>query len=536
LVDVATRNRQLVSRVRRSGKRTRVRPVTFAARWNLFLQPGGDTELLIRLAKSLAGHGYSNIDFHGKLPHPFSYRLVHIFNPDVELALQAAQLGCPYVLTPLYEDVNRYHGRAMGVVRLFQRYLGTADSAAFESALANLDRDGDLGTFPWDQRFVFDNAEAVLVSGESEGARIRRDFPNANRVEVVRFGFNRPVSTEAVSAQLFEDTFGVKDFVLCVGRLETRKNQLMLLYALRDLDVPLVFVNSTTVQSEYEQMCKGFSRSARTIFTDRISQEMLYSAYKAAKVHVLPSWYELPGLVTLEAAWFGCNVVASDWGTIREYLGNEAYYCDPIRPDTIRKRVVEALRDPPNHRARERAESLSWDAASRTTARIYRSILHEKERGKKKKGVQNRLALRAQSAKREALRRQLRGRAFAALSKDPATAQSLAYQLLEHFPQDRVAHYIQGVGNLSSKRYREAEAHLIRAIELAPVVDVSAYLYLALALLQQRKGEEAARALNLGLQRHPFLPEETTALIDEYLGLAHRMIGPRPMKGSIESR
>ena len=91
----------------------------------------------------------------------------------------------------------------------------------------------------------------------------------------------------------------------------------MLLYALRELDVPLVFINSESKQPAYEELCRSFPRRAKTIFTGPVSEEMLFSAYRAAKVHALPSWFELPGLVSLEAGWMGCNVVTGSWGTMR---------------------------------------------------------------------------------------------------------------------------------------------------------------------------------------------------------------------------
>jgi tetratricopeptide (TPR) repeat protein len=258
---------------------------------------------------------------------------------------------------------------------------------------------------------------------------------------------------------------------------------------------------------------------------------MLYSAYKAAKVHALPSWYELPGLVSLEAAWLGCNVVASDWGTIREYLGTEAYYCDPVRPETIRDAVVHAMRDPTNLCARDCVESLCWDDSASRIARVYRSVLDARSK-KGTKRAQSRADTVVQSAKREALRHEIRGRAVAALSREPDSARNLSGQILEHFPMDGVAHYVQGVAQLSAARYREAENHLCRAIELAPGLDVSAYLYLALALLQQGKPKEATDILDKSMERYPFMTEETMALVDEYLHLAERIGTPIPIEGS----
>ena len=70
---------------------------------------------------------------------------------------------------------------------------------------------------------------------------------------------------------------------------------------------------------------------------------MLRSAYAAARVHALPSWIETCGLVSLEAALAGCNVVVSTAGHELEYFRDLAYYCDPANPASIRRAVVQAI-------------------------------------------------------------------------------------------------------------------------------------------------------------------------------------------------
>jgi glycosyltransferase involved in cell wall biosynthesis len=122
-------------------------------------------------------------------------------------------------------------------------------------------------------------------------------------------------------------------FILCVGRVEPRKNQLMLLLALQESDLPVVFADGGFMyQPEYFDMCKAFARKGRTVFTGRLSDELLVSAYRACRLHCLPSWYELPGLVSLEAASYGCTVIASPWGCLPDYLPDG---CISVRP-TIR--------------------------------------------------------------------------------------------------------------------------------------------------------------------------------------------------------
>jgi glycosyltransferase involved in cell wall biosynthesis len=57
---------------------------------------------------------------------------------------------------------------------------------------------------------------------------------------------------------LFEKTHGLRDFLLCVGRIEPNKNQLLLCYALRETDIPIVLVGkeSSDLFQDYLALCK----------------------------------------------------------------------------------------------------------------------------------------------------------------------------------------------------------------------------------------------------------------------------------------
>ena len=56
---------------------------------------------------------------------------------------------------------------------------------------------------------------------------------------------------------------------------------------------------------------------------------LLASAYAAARVFALPSWFETPGLAALEAALAGSAVAITPFGSTREYFGDLVTYCRP---------------------------------------------------------------------------------------------------------------------------------------------------------------------------------------------------------------
>jgi tetratricopeptide (TPR) repeat protein len=152
----------------------------------------------------------------------------------------------------------------------------------------------------------------------------------------------------------------------------------MLLKALEEEDVPVVFATSGfTYQGAYAELCQRFKRKGKTIFLGRLSDEMLVSAYKAAKVHALPSFYELPGMVSIEAAHYDCNVMTSPWGTVKDYLDDYPYYAEPDDPYSIRKAVLNALNDPVKPGLKEHVKRFTWERTADNLLKIYDKVLEE---------------------------------------------------------------------------------------------------------------------------------------------------------------
>ena len=111
-------------------------------------------------------------------------------------------------------------------------------------------------------------------------------------------------------------------------------------------------------------------------YIDHISNEKLYQLYKVCKVSVLPSWFETPGLVSLEAAVMGCNIVVSSKGTTKAYFGDYAYYCNVMDSESIRKELDKAYNDPYRKEFRMKIlRQYTWKAAAEATERGYRIAL-----------------------------------------------------------------------------------------------------------------------------------------------------------------
>jgi glycosyltransferase involved in cell wall biosynthesis len=355
--------------------------VLFQNRANAFDLPGGDTIVMKRLKEQLERKGIT-VDFCGDttFQNQQSYDLVHLFNLTLPektecFAKKAVAQNVPFVITTLQEDFRRYYHKAGAAYAWFKKYVPAGGGRLallppLGDAL-NAAKPGELRTSP----FAGMAANLLCACGETEAVLLRSIFSHS-RVSVTPFGSS--IRDLQVPASLFEQAFGVKDFILCVGRVEPRKNQLMLLLALQESDLTVVFADGGfTYQPEYNDMCKAFARKGTTVFTGRLSDELLVSAYRACRLHCLPSWYELPGLVSLEAALYGCTVVASSWGCLPDYLPDCCVWCSPDDPAGIREAVLNGMGKQRDGRAAEQARVFTWEKYGDSMLKQYERALQE---------------------------------------------------------------------------------------------------------------------------------------------------------------
>ena len=111
------------------------------------------------------------------------------------------------------------------------------------------------------------------------------------------------------------------------------------------------------------------------IFIPHIEHSQLPQFYKLAKVHVLASWMETPGLSSLEAAVMRTNIVVTKKGDTYDYFGDYAFYCEPNDVLSIRKQTDIAYSSPFNDEFRDIViEKFNWQETARLTLNAYRSI------------------------------------------------------------------------------------------------------------------------------------------------------------------
>jgi glycosyltransferase involved in cell wall biosynthesis len=360
--------------------------VLWLVRRNLSQHPGGDTTQIMHTAAALRALGIKIELSHDSRCDLAGYDLVHLFHLDrlwenLEHCRRARSAGRPIALSTIYWPPEEFHlaGRP-GVAGLLVRCLGGPAYQNLRLVVRHILNACERGRLPRldprDLSFrrcvreLLDTASVLLPNSRTEQQAIE-----------ARFGVARPavVVPNAADSAIFGPPAGespTRAGVLCVGRIEPRKNQLALIQSLSGRGIPLTLVGQPGRYSRgYYRRCRR-AADANVRFVGHQPPAKLCQLYRAARVHACVSWYETPGLASLEAALCGCAVVVSPGGCTREYFGDQAVYAQPGDPDSIRAAVEQALQCGPAPGLADRvAHEYTWEAAAQKTAEAYRLAL-----------------------------------------------------------------------------------------------------------------------------------------------------------------
>ncbi|MFN0206382.1 MAG: glycosyltransferase [Planctomycetota bacterium] len=319
--------------------------------------PGGDMLQIKKTKEHLERLGCRVDICYTAHPDPRGYDVVHVFNlwfphqtlPQVK-SLRVARPDVPIVMTPIYWNMAE---KAFADAVVPEIFASSRSAAELETKLRML-ADGSLrigvhsranppepNFFGYEeyQRQILDYVDHLLPQSEREMQNMEETLSRKLPYTLVQ-NAAEPGVFERASADWFSQQYGIKDFVLTVGLVENRKNQLLLLHALKETRLPVVVVGRN-YDRNYLKLCREHA-APRTMFIEHLPHEQLASAMKAARVFALPSWMECASFAAVEAALAGCAMVVSDRTSEPEYYKDSAYYCDPASVESIRSAVLSA--------------------------------------------------------------------------------------------------------------------------------------------------------------------------------------------------
>lgn len=153
------------------------------------------------------------------------------------------------------------------------------------------------------------------------------------------------------------------------------KNVKTLIRAAIKYDFELCLGGSTSDQ-RFEIWLKEILQAHRNVtYLGVLTDDELTSLYRRTKVFALPSLAEGVGLVALEAALHGADIILTNRGGPKEYYAGMAKLVDPSSVDDIGRAVVSLLHQETEQPrlARHVAEQFSLEVSTADLLRIYRS-------------------------------------------------------------------------------------------------------------------------------------------------------------------
>jgi glycosyltransferase involved in cell wall biosynthesis len=350
--------------------------VAFIARTTLYTVPGGDTVQVVQTARQLTNLGVDVDILLSKDEINYEeYDLLHFFNliRPADILYHSKMAKKPFVISTIlctYGDYYKYNRNGLGAIFT---YL-PADGVEYLKTVARwiLGKDHLSGIdYLWKgQRKsiieILNRANIILPNSESEYKRVQESYPSKVKHMIITNGINP--DKFPFNAGLQKDD----NLVICVARIEGRKNQLNLIKSLNNTRFNLVIIGAPAPnQHEYYQQCR--SEAADNVsFADRIPHHELVDYFQRAKVHILPSWFETTGLSSIEATVMQCNIVITDKGDTFDYFGDDAVYCNPASTESILTAVEQASKAPFNEALLTRIlDNYTWKQAAQQTLRAY---------------------------------------------------------------------------------------------------------------------------------------------------------------------
>lgn len=312
----------------------------------------GDSMQVLKTAQYLKKIGVDVDINNGSIINYSNYDIVHLFNltrigETYSYYKKAKSLKKNIVLSSVYWSLKKYY-----------EYTNDLDNVKL-----------------WDKckpyrREILKGCKMIYSNSKIEGEIIKKEFGSWVPYNVIYNGVE--IEHEEVPLYNFKERFQLNNYVLCVGKICNRKNQLVLAKICNNLGLQLVLVGSIN-DREYFNKCISYQN---VIYLGVMDSYNLYNAYRFCKIHVLPSFEEIPGLSSLEAAAAGCNIVSTSEGSAFEYFNNMIEYCNPYDENSIIEAIVKAIKKPKSQILKEHIlDNFNWEKCIKELYSSYKEII-----------------------------------------------------------------------------------------------------------------------------------------------------------------
>lgn len=329
--------------------------VLFCVRPDFYSYPGGDTVQIHSSAAMLRELGCQvTISSDPGIDHS-AFHVIHLWHlersHDTWLFFQMARKsGKPILLSPIYWPWNHqplkrkwqkwfrsFKEDSKNLVRFIQ--ASRAGSSLQKRFISTALKTGWLHC----RQEMLNGVDMLLPNSPSEAEILNAEKESPVLVRVVP-----NVVDDRKCGSFKKFSWAERDLILCVGHFCPRKNQLALINALKDSHLSVTFIGGLRpMHRGYFELCQNVAAGQHK-FLGNLSHDKVLQLMGKAKAHVHVSKLETPGLVNLEAALMGCNLVLPPVAPVMDYFKNLGNYIQSYNLGDIRKAVERSVSCPPD--------------------------------------------------------------------------------------------------------------------------------------------------------------------------------------------
>jgi glycosyltransferase involved in cell wall biosynthesis len=244
-------------------------------------------------------------------------------------------------------------------------------------------------------RHTLRRAARIITISEFSRQHIARVFgvdPEVIAVTPLAAQESFRVMNRELAASLVRERLGIdRPYVLHVGDLHPRKNQIGLIRAFRELlaahpSLPHLLVlagKHTWFAPKVLDEVRRSGLQERIVIPGFVEDESLPALYNAADVFVFPSFYEGFGLPVVEAMACGRPIVCSGATALPEVVDGAGLFFDPHNVGDQTRALRDILVDPELSRRMERkslqrAAFYNWRETARQTLDVYHQVVESR--------------------------------------------------------------------------------------------------------------------------------------------------------------
>jgi glycosyltransferase involved in cell wall biosynthesis len=265
-----------------------------------------------------------------------------------------------------YEDPRQYVYTAAFLIKAFWRLLALKlEGIDFDVVSVHFATESFLmrflrKAFGWPYVFVLEGyTELEAKQAKAANASVAISDEIVRRCEIhqgfrpwkVSVGVDRARFSPAEKS-LAEGNSPIKNdkrIVLCVCRLEPRKDIPTLLFAMKEVlktvDARLVIVGNGLLRERLLKMVENMGLSNSVTIDSKTEYDNLPAYYRSADVFSMSTLYEGLGIVFLEAMSSGLPIVSTSVGAIPEILDSSGILVPPRDPKALALAITSVLTD-----------------------------------------------------------------------------------------------------------------------------------------------------------------------------------------------